>query len=399
MRRASFASAQPATLHRAPSWAMKPPVHRPSEAIERERGALGVHRHALRGAALPHPREAPRGTFVHGFLLPFSLILSMLRDSELRRPYLRLVLVRGLVVAVAALVLFQGGGRSEAKRAEGIVVSHGADPAKAKELHVHVPGMDLDFEPGHDSVKVLGRDIPVKSLEAEAARAVEAEAHAGTLERGWKWLAALVALLSTLEGVVVFFSRRWDDWLSFHGARLATILPEDEEPKDRRLAVDLKWLVRKLKRRVRGYLVFAAGVPLMAPLHLVPVVGSWAFAAAATLWGWYWLGVFTAAKSAHAWADRETAPSPRPIRAFHARVPGWIAPLTLYGRVWARVTRELNSAATAFDRSPSAFLGLALARALLAAPGLYLFARPIVPIAAGRLCAEADPDERFTAEL
>lgn len=376
---------------------MKAVVQPPTEAIERERGALGVHREALGGAALPHPREAPRGTFVHGFLLPFSLIVAMLRDGELRRPYLRLVAVRGVVVALGALVLLPGSGRGEPRRSEGIVVSHGADPAKAKELHVHVPGVDLDFEPGHDSVKVLGREIPVKSLEAEIARAQEEEARASFVERGWKWIGALVALLSTLEGVVVFFSRRWDDWLSFHGARLATILPEEDAPKERKLAVDLRWLVRKLKRRVRGYLVFAAGVPLMAPLYLVPMVGAWAFAAAATLWGWYWLGVFTAAKSAHAWADRETAPPPRPIRAYHKHVPPTLAPLTLYGRLWARVTRELNSAATAFDRTPSAFLGLALARAILAAPGLYLFARPIVPIAAGRLCAEADPDERFTA--
>jgi hypothetical protein len=29
-------------------------------------------------------------------------------------------------------------------------------------------------------------------------------------------------------------------------------------------------------------------------------------------------------------------------------------------------------------------------------PGFYLLARPIVPVAAGRLCADVDPEDRFT---
>jgi hypothetical protein len=57
----------------------------------------------------------------------------------------------------------------------------------------------------------------------------------------------------------------------------------------------------------------------------------------------------------------------------------------------------VNSAAATFERSPAAFLGLALARGVLALPGLYLLARPIVPVAAGRICAESDPGDRFAA--
>jgi hypothetical protein len=215
--------------------------------------------------------------------------------------------------------------------------------------------------------------------------------------RSGKWLLALLAFLSVAEGVVVFFSRRWDDWLSFHASRLASIRPEDESPATPKLAADLKWLYRKGKRRARGYVVLAAGLPALLPLRLLPTVGPWLFTIAVTLWGWYWLGVFSAAKSAHAWADEESAPSPRPIRELRARVERGVvvAPLRLYARVWAWLTRGVNPAAATFERSPAPFLGLALARAVLSLPGLYFLARPIVPVAAGRLCAEADPADRF----
>jgi len=217
--------------------------------------------------------------------------------------------------------------------------------------------------------------------------------------RSWAWLLTLIALLSAIEGVVVFFSRRWDDWVSFHASRLAKIIPEEAAPPMPKIAFDLRWLYRKVKRRFRGYVVFAAGLPALLPLRLIPAVGPWAFTIAATIWGWYWLGVFSAAKSAHAWADETTAPSPRPIRVLTDRVSRGrlVAPLRLYGRLWAGLTRGVNPAAATFERTPAAFLGLALARAFLSLPGLYLLARPIVPVAAGRLCAEGDPQDRFSA--
>ncbi len=216
-------------------------------------------------------------------------------------------------------------------------------------------------------------------------------------KRGWKKVVAFVGLLSVAEGILVFFSRRWDDWLSFHISAIAGILPESAEPPARRLAFDLKWIWRKFKRRIRGYVIFGSGMPLLYLLTAVPAVGGWLFAVAVTLWAWYWVGVFTASKSAHAWADEGVAPPPFLVRTFNARVTKgwWLWPLRVYGRAWAWAVRGVNSAAATFDRSPAPFLGLALARALLALPWLYLLARPVVPVAAGRLCAESDPKERF----
>ena len=402
--------------------------------IDRERSAFAAHRAALRGSGLPPPHDAPKGTFLHGFFLPFSLILATMRDKELRGPYLRVVLLRGLLVALAAVVAIAGGSISGAKAesgpkpASGIVVHRSQHGGKhTKPVHVDMPGLhvNIDNNSGEAAVSVLGQQIPVTTVDtdqdpaatadeaAQAKRVDDGEQATGEATNGppsfmrrvidrarqsWAWLLALVAFLSAVEFVLVFFSRRWDDWMSFHASRLAAIVPEDETPKTPKIAFDLRWLYRKMKRRVRGYVVFAAGIPALLPLRLVATAGPWLFTIGLTVWGWYWLGVFSAAKSAHAWADEEQALSPAPIRTLNYGAPRnfVFAPIRWYGRLWARITRGVNPAATTFERTPAPFLGLALARVLLSLPGFYLLARPIVPVAAGRLCAEADPAARFS---
>ncbi len=396
----------------------------PASIIEREKTALATHRAALRGSSeIPPPNAAPKGTFVHGFFLPFSLIVATLRDRELRGPYLRLALLRGLLVVLAGVVAIAAGKISGERGAKStpspsVVVHHSKDKSKrSAPVHVDMPGLhvNIDDEKDQASVSVLGRDVPVTNVGDKdpppdaapppAAEPPKPEAPPSFARRAWtrvskswRFLLALFAFLSAAEGVVVFFSRRWDDWLSFHASRLASIVPEDEAPKTPALALDLRWLYRKMKRRFRGYVVFAAGLPALLPFRLVPAVGPYLFSIALTLWGWYWIGVFSAAKSAHAWADEEQALSPAPIRSLNERVSRHFvfAPLRWYGRTWARLTRGVNPAATTFERSPTAFLGLALARIVLSLPGLYLLARPIVPVAAGRLCAEVDPLDRFS---
>ncbi|MBS2019912.1 MAG: hypothetical protein JST00_44020 [Deltaproteobacteria bacterium] len=299
-------------------------------------------------------------------------------------------------------------------------------------VHVTAPGVkvDIDKTTGEKKAVVLGKEIPivdepVPSDSAASANGVEPASAAPAaatapapatswimrlVERitsGWQWLAWFVGIVSGTEAVIVFFTRRWDDWLGHHASSLAQIRPEESTPPPPpKVAFDVRWLMRKLKRRIRGYLVFGAGIPLLALFRLVPghlggrlTIGDVLFTIALTCWGWYWLAVFTAGKSAHAWADAATAPSPTLIRELRDRSHDkwFLAPVHMYSRVWARVTRSMNAAAITFERTPRPYLGLALARAILALPGLYLLARPIVPIAAGRLCAESDPADRFSA--
>lgn len=404
---------------------------RRSSLIEREREALAAHRATLRGSELPGlgaVTAAAKGTFVHGFLLPFSLIAATLRHRGLRRPYLRLAFVRGAVVAAMALVVLASGKpltKGDASRGRPAVIVQQDEvaiqakpPTKpAKPLRVDVPGVhiDIDAERGKEEIVVLGKTIPATRtghrdrspdndavVTGGAGNAAPAPGlalrAAGSIASGWAWILAFIAVLSVLEAIVIFFSRRYDDALSFQISGLAAIRPEDEAPPVPKLAVDIKWLYRKLKRRIRGYLVFGAGLPALVLLHVIPTIGPFVFSGAVTLWAWYWLGVFTAAKSAHAWADPETARPPAPLRLLASRVTQgrWRAPFRLYARAWSWITDSVNPAATTFERTPASFLGLALARAILALPGLYLLARPIVPVAAGRLCAEGHPAGRFS---
>lgn len=402
-----------------PPAASIPPISGPKRPslVEREREALAAHRASLIGSEIPPPDRAPRGTFLHGFLLPFSLIASTLRDRELRAPYLKVTAVRIAAVVAITLIAFSGNTKDKKHRPGGgapkaVVVHEKHRSEKHTPVKVDIPGVhvDLDVNNGKEEIVVLGQKVPVVDENGDIGATAKAEEPAPpppttTLGRAWAkvkdswaWLLALVAFMSGAEGIVVFLSRRYDDWMSFHASRLARIRPEDAEPKERKLAFDLPWLYRKLKRRIRGYVVFAAGVPAFLVLRLIPYAGNWAFSIALTLWAWYWLGVFTAAKSAHAWADEATAPSPKPIRMLNDRVSKgfFVFPLRLYGRAWAWITRSVNPAAATFERSPAAYLGLALARAILSLPFLYLFVRPLVPVAAGRLCAESDPGARFS---
>ena len=50
--------------------------------LDRERNAIAAHRAAFRGSDLPPLSDAHRGTFLHGFFLPFSLIVATMRDSR-----------------------------------------------------------------------------------------------------------------------------------------------------------------------------------------------------------------------------------------------------------------------------------------------------------------------------
>ena len=380
----------------------------PQAIVAREKSALAAHRASLRGGALPAPRSAPRGTFVHGLLLPLSIFVATIRSRELRRPYLRLAAVRGAVLLVIGATALASGCSGDDKPGQGISVNHDKAATSADgPVDVDVPGfhMHLDESTNQGKMTVLGHEVPVE-VSGPAPTAAPATPPPPTsrlarirdgFKRGWKRVVAFVGLLSLVEGIIVFFSRRWDDWLSFFISGLAGIRPEMGEPPVRKLALDLKWLRKKLRRRIRGYIIFGSGMPLLYLLRLVPVAGDWLFAVAVTLWAWYWGGVFTASKSAHAWADDGVAPAPVVVRRFNAPFARgwWWWPVRVYGRIWARLVRGVNAAAATFERSPAAFLGLALARAMLALPGLYLLARPIVPVAAGRICAESDPGDRF----
>ena len=116
---------------------------------------------------------------MHGFFLPFSLIVATIRDGQLRGPYLRVALLRGLLVVLAAVVAVAGGNISgdrspkTAPPAGGVLVHRSKDKSKkSAPVHVNVPGLhvDLDEDTDQASVSVLGQPVPVTEVDDAAPK-------------------------------------------------------------------------------------------------------------------------------------------------------------------------------------------------------------------------------------
>ena len=380
---------------------------RRSDAVQRERLSLLTHRQAFRGESIPPPQSAPQRTFLHGFLLPFSLLATTLHHRALRFEYLRLGALRLLVVAVIAGVAFGSPSiREHLKEPRlAIVGDKGADEAKGKHApkapHGRSFTLSLDDDgPAQPKTPDAADENDEDDDAAKAAASVkDVPRPVRLLQASWLWIVWVVGVLSMIEAFVVLVSRRWDDWLGYWTAPLVHVRSEDTFPPQRKLTLfDARWLVKKLKRRLRGYVVVFSGIPLIALFQLVPTFGHVLFTVAMTMWTWYWLAIFTTAKSAHAWRDDGYADAPVLIRELRDRAVdhGWLWPVRRYARLWSWLTRGLHAPAAVFERNPRPFLGLALARALLSLPGIYLLSRPVIPVAAGRLCAESDPYDRFS---
>jgi len=143
--------------------------------VVREKEAFATHKASLRGGRLPPPREAPRGTFVHGLLLPLSLLAVTLRNPDLRRPFLRLFVVRVIVVALLGVFALSCGDSDDVDPKPGVHVSrtkpHVPDGGTVDALNVDIPGLHLHVgEPdGGNDIEVLGQKIPVEEQGADVA--------------------------------------------------------------------------------------------------------------------------------------------------------------------------------------------------------------------------------------
>ncbi len=193
----------------------------------------------------------------------------------------------------------------------------------------------------------------------------------------------LFGTLTLAEGVVIALSREYHDQLGRRASLLARIEPEDVEAVPR-LRLNPGWVYNRVKRKLRGARVFIAGLPVLAIVGLLPVVGSYAYAAVTFVWSLYWLAVFGAGKSARAWDDVDTVGPPFFLRAA-ARVPV----VRWYGRLWHRLTRAVFAPCRRVEEAPWELAGLAAARLFGTLPVLYLFYRPFLPVAAAAIITRA----------
>jgi hypothetical protein len=235
----------------------------------------------------------------------------------------------------------------------------------------------------------------------------------------------LAARLRTIEGkivtiygifvavawCVVALSRDYHDAIG-REASLRLGLPPEDPPIVPRVRLNMPWVKTRLKRRVRGFMLFTLGVPPLWVLSffiVLPLMGvnvlwsafdtssavSRLYGLLAALWGAYWLVVFTGAKTALAWADERVAPEPWFLRVWGAltsRLPGAIAWLPRgYGQAWHRMSRQVFAPAICFERAPYELAGLAAIRLLGSVPLFYPFVRPLTPVAAALLVARHAP--------
>lgn len=205
------------------------------------------------------------------------------------------------------------------------------------------------------------------------------------------WAALLAAMQITQWGVIAL-SRDHHKAITQDLSRL-TNLPLEDEPVTPRVRLNMPWLRHKAKSRVRALLIFSVGVPLLwVSTRWVPLYRHAVLTALMSAWGYWWFAVYTAGKSARAW-ENPAAPEPWFLRGWNALVARVAqspvrflrGPLSAYGNVWATFTRSMFSPAECVERQPWVFAGLAVARLLLALPGVKCFSRPLFPVASAHL--------------
>jgi hypothetical protein len=302
------------------------PRFTPSAIASRVRGEFVYGKHVVRGARMePPPREARIRRFVYGVALPFAVLAAVLRDPELRVRYLRITGAQLAVFVPFALLLIFGGD----------------DIAKAMR-----------------------------------------EAGASLTARLAAISAAVFGLLKIAEWIVIALSRRYHAHLAVDAA-LLTRAPYEPCTSPPGIALDFRWMWKRVKRKTRSMLLFASGLPIIYAVelasghhHIVEVI-------LVSLWASYWSGVFVLAGSHLTWQEA-SAKAPWFVRSFETvgTIPfiGW--PFRAYARMWRRATTSVHAPCAAFEEGPFESAGLALTRTLVSFPGVYIFVRPVLGVAA-----------------
>ncbi|MBZ4335778.1 hypothetical protein [Corallococcus sp. AS-1-12] len=197
----------------------------------------------------------------------------------------------------------------------------------------------------------------------------------------WEFWALFFGSLSAVQWIVVALSRDYHTVIS-REASLATGVPPEDPDITPHVRLNVPWLRAKLQRRWRALLLFVAGVPALV-LLCVPL--CWfpkSFTVLSSLWGFWWLLVFTAAKSDRAWMAPVTRP-PWFVRAWSV-LPAHGA-LRWMMKGLARRSEAVAAPIAAVERQPWVFAGLALTRFVGSLPPLRCFTRPFIPVASAHL--------------
>ncbi|MFY2557611.1 cell envelope integrity protein TolA [Corallococcus terminator] len=204
----------------------------------------------------------------------------------------------------------------------------------------------------------------------------------------------LFALMQIAQWVIIALSRDYHDVISREASLLTRVVPEDEAMTPY-VRLNVQWMRKKVHRRIRAMILFAVGVPaavfLVSPLFCLGL-SSPVMATITSLWGGWWLMVFTAAKSAQAWEPMKGQQPPWFLRAWTwltTRVPGLRWPvLQRYGAMWSRQSTEVFVPVAAVERHPWAYAGLSMVRFVGSFAPLKFFVRPLIPVASAHILRE-----------
>lgn len=354
---------------------------------------------------------------------------TLWREPALRRLYLRVAIAQsaltlffGAFVAWRIFVVDGESGRPKDEPAKHVALTFDDDP-RTKVQGTVIDGDEHTVAIGADVVADAddaAEDANAKGADAEVGRASGAKNGDGAgedpaasapvpatslwarLGKLWGTLVKVYTALVVIGWVIIALSRDYHDAIG-RELSLRLDLPPEDPPVVPRVRVNFGWMATRMKRRLRGFMLFTLGVPPLWALScfvVLPLLGldliwnvfdtssvvSRLYGLLAAAWGAYWLVVFTTAKTVLAWAEEGTAPDPWFLRlwgALTARLPRPLASLPRgYGRAWRAMSRRVFSPAICFERAPYEFTGLAALRLLCSVPIFYPFVRPFVPVAA-----------------
>ena len=367
--------------------------------VARERMLWRVWEDVRHGASVFHQRNVPLPVnrlkqFVHGLCLPFHLGRALLEDRAARRSYLKVCGLQALTV-LALTLLFTGSGSKVVKSVEQVETLEERvqyEAAEAREL------ARLEKTLALAKLSTQGRAVDeakVRAAVEEAHRLTEKARKLRRLEReaakkGRRtvklvvYWAALFTALQVAQWIVIALSRDYHTAFSRKLSLRAGLVPEDEELTPR-VRLNLPWMRTKLGRRLRGLVVFALGMPPIWALNLLLPGGKYLSSVLVTVWGAWWFLVFTAGKTARAWAEPD-AREPWFLRGWNGLTARFAlfrwALFGAYGSLLTTFSRPLFSPAATVERQPWTLSGLAVVRGLAVLPLLKCFLRPLVSVSA-----------------
>ena len=328
----------------------------------------------------------------YGFGLPLAILRSLWASAAGRRAYLRVVLAQlAATLAITAIVIPWSPREDTGAREMSLTIGgDGLQFGPNVQATPDAPG-GSEEEPPADRLR-LRKAAPASAPEPAAPSAPAPQP--GRVEAARAWLhdrlggvvafwSEVLATLGIIEWVVIALSREYHDALSKTASELTAVPPEDL-PYRPSIRLNLRWLLKKMKRRIRGALLVAAGAPVLWPTVLLAHGASWVQTLALGAFGVYWLLVFTVGKTEHAWSCA-SPPAPWFVRlaeraAAHRWLRFWVWPW--YARILRRMSAPLFSPAAHLERAPFEVAGLGLARAMTRLPILYTLSRPLIPVAA-----------------